>query len=93
MTGIPSLLAVAEAYGDALCIPQKTVSKRALQDSSRLGELRSGACDIGVRRLERTLQWFSNNWPDVEWPAGVARPAPVSSRSSIATVASEASAA
>ncbi|MBI1690502.1 hypothetical protein [Methylorubrum sp. DB1722] len=78
MTGISSLLAIADAYGAACGVPQTTVSKRALQDSSRLAELRSGECDIGVKRLARTLQWFSDNWPpehDASWPSDVARPA------------------
>lgn len=77
MTGIESLIAVADAYGAACSVSEKTVSKRALQDSSRLGELRSGTCDIGVRRLARTLQWFSDNWPtgsDEFWPSEVIRP-------------------
>ncbi|OHV15502.1 hypothetical protein BK022_18575 [Methylorubrum extorquens] len=77
MTGISSLLAIADAYGAACGVPQTTVSKRALQDSSRLAEPRSGECDIGVKRLARTLQWFSDNWPpDAVWPAEVQRPAP-----------------
>ncbi|POR42539.1 hypothetical protein CRT23_12160 [Methylobacterium sp. V23] len=78
MTGISSLLAVADAYGDVCSVPQSTVSKRALQDSARLAQLRSGSCDIGVKRLARTLQWFSDNWPlsrDADWPADVQRPA------------------
>ena len=75
MTGISSLLTVADAYAAACRVPQTTVSKRALQDSSRLGELRSGECDIGVKRLARTLLWFSENWPaDASWPASVPRP-------------------
>ena len=76
MPGISSLLAVADAYGTACAVPEKTVSKRALQDSSRLTDLRTGSCDIGVKRLERTLQWFSDNWPaDAAWPPSVLRPA------------------
>ena len=77
MSGIPSLLAVADAYAAGERVPETTVSKRALQDSSRLTELRQGDCDIGVRRMERTLQWFADNWPpDAVWPSDVPRPAP-----------------
>lgn len=75
MSGIASLLSVARAYGAAENIPQTTVSKRALQDSSRLAELEAGGSDIGVKRLERTLMWFSDHWPaDTDWPADVPRP-------------------
>ena len=34
--------------------------------------------DINVGRLERTMQWFSDNWPDASWPAEVDRPRRVS---------------
>lgn len=75
MSGIASLLLVARAYGAAQNVPQTTVSKRALQDSSRLSELEAGDSDIGVKRLERTLRWFSDHWPaDTDWPADVPRP-------------------
>ncbi len=78
MPSIASLLTVAEAYAQAYGLSETTVSKRALQDSSRLAELRSGSCDIGVKRLERTLQWFSDNWPrGAEWPVSVSRPVSV----------------
>lgn len=80
MTDIDTLLKVAATYGEVCEVPESTVSKRALQDSSRLGELRAGGCDIGVKRLARVMQWFSDHWPTDaadRWPGDVARP-PVS---------------
>ena len=74
MVSIHALLAVADAYAAACAVPETTVSKRALNDSSRLSELRTGSCDIGVKRAERTLQWFSDHWPDAPWPGDVPRP-------------------
>lgn len=45
-------------------------------DTKKLSALGMGK-DIQVKRLEKTLRWFSANWPDaVEWPEGIARPAP-----------------
>jgi hypothetical protein len=96
MTGIASLIAVADAYRACCRVPETTVSKRALQDSSRLAELRAGACDIGVKRLARTLHWFSDHWPEgAIWPADVPRPAqtPVSAIGRMSAAPSEASAA
>ena len=76
MWSIPSLIAVADAYKEALGLPEKTVSKRCMNDSSRLAELREGSCDIGTRRLRRVLLWFAENWPEgAVWPPLVERPA------------------
>jgi len=75
MTGIEQLLAVARAYGASEGLDLSTVSWRALGDTKKLPAIERGA-DIQVRRLERTMQWFSDNWPSAEWPDGVPRPAP-----------------
>lgn len=73
MTGIEQLLAVADAYAKSEGLDLSTVSWRALGDTKKLGAIVRGA-DIQVRRLERTLQWFSDNWPETDWPEGVPRP-------------------
>lgn len=73
MTGIEQLLAVARAYADATGLDLSTVSWRSLGDTKKLGAIENGA-DIQVRRLERTLQWFSDHWPDTSWPSDVVRP-------------------
>lgn len=76
MSGIDQLLAVARAYAAAEGIDLSTVSWRALGDTKKLTAMEGGA-DIQVRRHERTMQWFSDNWPAAaEWPVAVARPAP-----------------
>jgi hypothetical protein len=75
MTGTEQLLAVARAYSVAEGIDLSTTSWRALGDSKKLTAIENGA-DIQVGRFERTLIWFSQNWPpNIEWPAGIARPA------------------
>lgn len=74
MSGIDQLLTVARAYAAYGDLDLSTVSWRSLGDTKKLGAVVNGA-DIQVRRLERTMQWFSDNWPDVPWPSGVPRPA------------------
>jgi hypothetical protein len=73
MSGIEQLLTVARRYAELEQVPLTTVSSRALNDGKKLTALESGA-DINVGRLERAMRWFSDNWPDGEWPADVPRP-------------------
>ena len=79
MSGIDELLTVARAYAESEGLALSTVSWRALGDTKKLGDIERGA-DIQVRRLERTMQWFSDNWPARDWPAGVPRPSPAEAR-------------
>lgn len=74
MTGIEQLLCVARRYAEIEGVSLTTVSSRALNDGKKLSALADGA-DINVGRLERTLRWFSENWPDGDWPCDVPRPA------------------
>lgn len=75
MTGIDQLLAIARKYAELERVELSTVSSRAFDDGKKLIALESGA-DIQVRRLERAMQWFSDNWPDsADWPTGIFRPA------------------
>ena len=74
MDGIDSLLKVARAYAAAQQVDLSTVSWRALGDPKKPGAIEAGA-DIQVRRYEKTMRWFSENWPaDAPWPEGVDRP-------------------
>jgi hypothetical protein len=76
MGSIDSLLLVARAYAAGAKVDLSTASWRAFGDTKKLAAMIEGA-DIQVRRLERTMQWFSDNWPEGSpWPADVARPAP-----------------
>lgn len=75
MTGIEQLMAVARRYAASEGLDLSTVSWRALGDTKKLPAIERGA-DIQVRRLERTMQWFSDHWPQADWPSGVPRPEP-----------------
>lgn len=74
MEPLTNLLALATAYAAHTGLSESTVSRLVLKNGSRLRELREGG-DIGVRRVDAGLTWFSAHWPDgVDWPAGVPRP-------------------
>jgi hypothetical protein len=75
MSDIDRLLTVARAYAEGRRLKLSTVSSRALGDGKKLAAMEGGA-DIQVRRFEKTMQWFSDNWPDAPWPADIPRPAP-----------------
>lgn len=76
MSIVQSFLCVVECFCKAESVPESTASWRMFDDSKRLAQIRAGA-DIGVRRLERALQWLSDRWPEgAEWPAEVQRPGP-----------------
>jgi hypothetical protein len=73
MSGIEQLLTVARTYASLEEIPLSTVSSRALDDGKKLKALEDGS-DITVGRLEQALRWFSEHWPEGDWPADVPRP-------------------
>lgn len=74
---LKQLLEVARAYEAAENIDLSTVSWRALGDTKKLTAIVEGNSDIQTRRLLKTLQWFSDHWPEnAIWPDSVVRPAP-----------------
>lgn len=75
MTGIEQLVAVARRYAEIEMIELGTVSSRVFDDGKKLAAIEGGA-DIQVRRLERAMQWFSDNWPEGSWPDEISRPTP-----------------
>ena len=51
-----------------------TISRLATGSGDVVARLRRGA-DITTRRVDRTLRYLSENWPeDVPWPAHTQRP-------------------
>lgn len=84
MNAIDTLLLVAEAYASARSLSESRVSTLAFGEGTRLKHIREGG-DMGARRVQRGLQWFSDNWPDgAEWPASVPRPAPTTAPREVA---------
>ena len=75
MSGIDQLLVLARAYAAAEGLELSTVSWRVFGDTKKLGAIETGS-DIQVRRYEKGVQWFSDNWPSgLGWPQDVDRPA------------------
>lgn len=71
---IDDLLALSDSFCSATGIAETTLSSRIFNDGKRLTAVRGGA-DIGVRRLERALEWLSANWPTAAvWPEQIRRP-------------------
>lgn len=74
MLTIRALMKLVEVYCQSTGLAEATVSSRLFNDGKRIAEVRGGA-DMGVRRIERSIEWLSENWPDgVDWPDGVPRP-------------------
>ena len=71
------LFTLCDVYTAATRVSESTLSGLVLKGGNRLRDLRSGSADIGVRRLNQAIQWFSTNWPEgAEWPKAIIRPEP-----------------
>lgn len=76
-SAIEDIVTVAETYAQLRNLSLSRVSTLCFNDGSKLPLLAEGKVDIGVKRLERALQWFSDNWPEAgRWPVTVQRPEP-----------------
>jgi len=72
---IQQILTLAEAYAAHRALSDSRVSTLAFGDGNMIRRLRGGS-DITTGRAERTMRWFSENWPEgAAWPEGVPRPA------------------
>lgn len=68
------ILACAQQYSAALGIPITTALRRANDTSGFYGTL-IGSKTFTVRLYDRTMLWFSENWPkNTPWPEKVPRP-------------------
>lgn len=75
MNQITELLSIVDAYMEATGRKETTVSTTVFNDGKKLTSLRDGTADIGTRRYNSAIMWFSANWPEgAVWPDGVARP-------------------
>ena len=69
------VLRVATAYAAHKGLALSTVGRLAAGKGTFFELLSEGR--VTIRRAERVLQWFSDNWPaDLAWPADIPRPAP-----------------
>lgn len=69
------LITVADAYGQLTERGRKRVSTLALSQGNRLDDFAAGTLSPTVRVFERSMLWFSDNWPAGKpWPKGIERP-------------------
>lgn len=74
MSSIDRFLVLVERYCAAASIAEATLSTKLFNDGKRLSIIRDGG-DLGTRHFERSVQWFSDNWPaSAEWPSEIERP-------------------
>lgn len=72
-----ALFLLVETYCAHAGIAEATLSSQLFSDGKRLKALRGGA-DMGVRRMDKAIDWLNENWPDgCAWPENVARAAKV----------------
>lgn len=78
MTSLEAFLQCADAYASAKGLKESSLSTYMLNHSRKLGALRNGTSDIGIKQLEKAMRWLSKHWPEgTAWPEGIARPAPL----------------
>jgi hypothetical protein len=69
------LVALLDLFAEHTGRSVSTVSRHATGSGDTVARLRRGGT-ITTRRLDRTIRFLSDNWPDsVEWPADIPRPA------------------
>jgi hypothetical protein len=77
MTLTDQLVLVANTYSEATKTRLSTLGSRLLKSGGRFHAIAAGG-DINTKNFEKTMQWFSDNWPsETAWPEGVTRPTPV----------------
>lgn len=70
-----TLILLAQLYTAHTGLKLSTVSSYSSNDGKWLPRLLRGEAGCTVKRLVRTIAWFSANWPaDLEWPRDIPRP-------------------
>lgn len=67
------LLTCAHLFAAKRGFRDATVGNMSAGDWRFFGRLRDGRA-FTVRKYDEVMSWFSNNWPDEDWPAAVPRP-------------------
>lgn len=78
---IRDVIKLAEVFTGHSGLTLSTVSTYAARDGKWLPALKAGTAGCTIRKAERVLSWFSDNWPsDLEWPRDIPRPSKPKSR-------------
>lgn len=67
------LLTCAASFAARRGVREATVGNLAAGDWRFFGRLKDGRA-FTARKYDEVMRWFSNNWPDDEWPAAIPRP-------------------
>ncbi len=79
MFAISHFLSLVDEYRRVREVSDSRVSTLVFNDGSRIALIRGGG-DLGTRRMQRAIEWFSENWPEgAIWPDGVTRPSEAAS--------------
>lgn len=82
MATVEQIKTLARAYCAHTGLEVRTLSHRAFDDGKKLAALLEDRTDLTLSRFDKTLEWFSANWPaDLAWPDEISRP-PVVAESS-----------
>jgi hypothetical protein len=72
------LLTCASRFAEKRGFKDATVGNLAAGDWRFFERLREGK-SFTARKYDEVMSWFSNNWPDEDWPAAIPRPVTVQS--------------
>lgn len=68
-------LALMRLYAKRRRVELSTLGRLMVSNSTVAERLAQGR--VNIRTVRRIEQWLSDRWPDdLDWPAGIARPAP-----------------
>lgn len=73
---IAAIAQLANSYGAHRNWSLNTTSLRASGKGTYFSDLVAGRVGLTLRRRDKIIQWFSDNWPDADlaWPQDIYRP-------------------
>lgn len=75
------LFRIIDLYRDKSGLSEGTISTRVFNHGARIEQMRKGSSPR-ISTLDAALGWFSTHWPaDLDWPADIPRPDPVTDSS------------
>lgn len=73
---IADLVLVCDVYCATKDVSRSAVSRAIFDRSGHIADMAAGLRDISTSTFERSLAWFSENWPQgAAWPDSIERPA------------------
>lgn len=69
-----NLMACASVYAAERGLSLTTLGRLAAGDWRFFDRVEAGETTFTARKYDEVIAWFSDMWPDVDWPADVPRP-------------------